>query len=354
MQDALERQAASCRHLGSELYGSLLEGLAADHRRGGITCELLRGASTRPVHDALPLRLLGAVHRLALEGHAPEVARHYPSCDGDTRLGDPTGPVLAAMREHAPAIRAALATQVQTNEPARAVAIATGLSHVTRTTRLPLHTLEIGASAGLVSRWPHYRLDDGHSATGPPDADLRFGPEWFETSARLEPSITVLSRRASDVAPMQPENDEHATRLLSFLWPDQTDRIDRLRRALGIAAADPLDVEQADAGEWLGRLLAAPPVEASATVVFHSIVWQYLSEPTRHRIHTAFSTAARWATPERPVAWVRMEPATAEHADIRVTIWPTGEERVVAMVGYHGRGLRWTAPTSGGAGRQPS
>jgi hypothetical protein len=38
-----------------------------------------------------------------------------------------------------------------------------------------------------------------------------------------------------------------------------------------------------------------------------------------------------------------MEPFSAEHADLRVTTWPGGEETRLAEVGYHGGAIRWLA-----------
>jgi hypothetical protein len=36
-----------------------------------------------------------------------------------------------------------------------------------------------------------------------------------------------------------------------------------------------------------------------------------------------------------------MEPATPDHAEVRLTTWPTGEQELLAQVGYHGADIRW-------------
>ena len=52
--------------------------------------------------------------------------------------------------------------------------------------------------------------------------------------------------------------------------------------------------------------------------------------------------AGESATPDAPIAWLRMEPA-GEMADLRLQLWPGGDDEVLADVGYHGRPIRWRA-----------
>jgi hypothetical protein len=36
-----------------------------------------------------------------------------------------------------------------------------------------------------------------------------------------------------------------------------------------------------------------------------------------------------------------MEPADLDHASLRITTWPAGEDELLAEVGYHGANIRW-------------
>jgi hypothetical protein len=54
----------------------------------------------------------------------------------------------------------------------------------------------------------------------------------------------------------------------------------------------------------------------------------------------ALFAAGEKATANAPIAWLRMEPA-GEMADLRLRLWPGGEDEVLAEVGYHGRPIRW-------------
>ena len=59
--------------------------VVADLRTGGVTAELLTGRGDDPVGSALALRFLGSVHRIVLDGRAPDLAAFYPSMGGVER-----------------------------------------------------------------------------------------------------------------------------------------------------------------------------------------------------------------------------------------------------------------------------
>ena len=77
----------------------------------------------------------------------------------------------------------------------------------------------------------------------------------------------------------------------------------------------------------------------------HSIVWQYLDAPTRTGCARCWRTAAPRATAAAPLAWLRMEPPPPgsperELAELRLTLWPGADERVLGHAGYHGVPVR--------------
>ena len=77
-----------------------------------------------------------------------------------------------------------------------------------------------------------------------------------------------------------------------------------------------------------------------ATVLFHSIVIQYLAPEERDRFKAVVAEAGARASADAPLAWLRMEPA-GERAEVRITTWPGGEERLLARAGYHGTPLEF-------------
>ncbi len=337
--EAIAIQREGCLASGSPLYGRLLDAMATDHAAGGIIAELLDGRVERPLHDALALRLLGAVHRIVLDGRAPELGRFYPSVGGSD-VGDPVPAFLATVTIRRDEVQQGLARGVQTNEVGRAAVLAPGFALVARRSGLPLRLREVGSSAGLLLRWDRYGYVAGGVALGDPASPLVFDDAWLDPVPDLSGPVVVADRRGCDIAPLDAGSPDGQLALLSFVWPDQADRLDRLRAALVVAAEQPVAIDQADAGAWVASQLAVP-APGEATVVFHSIVLQYLPADGRRHLRAALEAAGAAADSSAPLAWLRMEPAGAT-ADLRLTWWPGGEEEVLARCGYHGREIRWS------------
>lgn len=340
LDENLRFQRDACADLGSTVYPTLLDGILADVAAGGVCAAVLGPHAGDTANSALPLRFLGSVHRLVLDGVAPALAAHYPSVGGTpgpTLVAD----FLATVAERRPEIEELISLGVQTNETGRSAALVGGYAEVARRGGLPLRVLEVGASAGLNLRWDRFWYDTGASTFGDPASGVRFEGWWEGEAPDLASGATVASRAGCDRNPLDITTGDGRTTLRSYVWPDQVERLARLDAALDVAARVPATVEAADLGEWLeGRL--AEPAPGLATVVVHSIVWQYVSRESRDRMRAALRAAGERSTPESPVAWLRLEPA-GPTADLRLTWWPGGGEEVLALAGYHGRPVRWGA-----------
>jgi hypothetical protein len=334
--ESLRFQAQACRAIGSPLYADLLQRAAADFDSGGPTAELLRGQEDGPGPSALALRLMGAVNRLVLGGDEPALAALY---------GDPDRDEAAAWREfrsvlerNVDLLHDLVRLPVQTNEIGRCAALLPGFFSVARATGLPLRILEVGASAGLNLAWDLYRYVAPEPLWGPPGSPVSI-PCELEGGAPFPdpPQIEIAERRGCDSAPIDPTTPEGRLALLAYVWPDQLDRVERLRAALRIAAEFRTPVENASAAPWTERVLNEP-APGRATVLFHSLVMQYLSEQERAALRQHIELAGARASADAPLAWLRMEPG-GDRADVRLSIWPGNEDRRVARAGYHGSPL---------------
>jgi hypothetical protein len=91
----------------------------------------------------------------------------------------------------------------------------------------------------------------------------------------------------------------------------------------------------------------AAPAAGVATVVFHSIVWQYFPDAVRAAVVATLVEAGARATADAPLAWVRLEPAHGmAYCELRCTTWPVGEERLLATAGFHAGRVNWVAASA--------
>jgi hypothetical protein len=308
LADAMRWHAGWGEKLGSPMNAALLQRLAEDVEAGGVSWRVLESQSDLPKRS-LPLRFLGAIHRLVLEGALPELAQYYPSAGGIADADAAWIAMIAVLERHGELIRNRIPANVQTNEVGRCAALLPGFREVVRATGLPLRLLEIGCSAGLNLRFDHL-LD--------------------------YPDLSIVERRGCDLNPIALDEDGRLT-LLSFVWPDQAKRFAELSRAIEIARRVPATIERADAIEWIGPQLANRG-HGTATVVFHSVVWPYLTQEQRDRFSQIMQEHGERATADAPIAWLSMEPG-GEEAQVDLTIWPGGVRRTVATSSFHGRNV---------------
>ena len=293
------------------------------------------------VEDVVALRCCGAFHSLARrsEGHAlAALYPPYPMPETDM-LWQSVQTTIAA---HDAFLTSFLDGPPQTNEVARSGILLGGFLTIARETSMPLAIFEIGASAGLNMLFDQYRYDltDG-LVWGNEEAPVIIPCAWSGQTPRLDTSMTIVSRRGCDMKPINPADPNHRARLLDYIWPDQVARLARIEAALAAVAASDVAVEAADAADWVVRTLPASGPPSQCRVLFHSIMWQYLPETTRSAILAHIQTCGSSATSIAPFAWLRLEAHDGEQSALRLTLWPGGQERIMARAGYHGSSAHW-------------
>ena len=344
---ALDSQADACALLGSAFSARVLRLAAARADAGGALARLLdpwREADLRRImEDVMPLRLLGGLHYLTLAGQAPGLEAFYPpkgEAGDDGALADA---LAAAAEARFETLATFMASAPQTNEVRRSLCLLGGFLTVAAETGLPLRCLEIGASGGLNLNWDRYRYALGeHGAWGDAGSPVRLDAAWSGGSPPLDAPVRVDSRAGCDLRPIDLASPEAALRLQAYVWPNQPDRLARLRSAIDVARRHPPPVERADAGAWAADHVR--PRAGRAVVLFHSVVWQYLPGETQARVADAVAAAGAEARSDSPFAWLRMEPDPDDPTgpmQVRLTLWPGGEARILASVHPHGAMVHW-------------
>lgn len=339
----MRAQAGQCRRAGSPLTAAILVGAAGDLEAGGPTEALLGPLEDHPAGSVPALRLAGALHRLVLERRAPALAVHYPS------VGGTPGEVWPAAREvigsQLDTMRELVRRPVQTNEVGRSSGLLGGLLHIARDTGLPVRLLELGASGGLNLLVDHYAHEvDGDIVLGDPGSPVRLVPAWQGNLPPYDIPLEIVERTGCDPFPLDPTSAADRLTLTSYVWADQVDRFERLRTALQVAAAHPPRVERLSAALFLQRELAAPR-PGVVTVVWHSVVRQYLDPQEQGRVTTLLDEAGGRATRQAPLAHLALEPERVGGGSsifgVVLRTWPGGGVRRLADCEGHGPPFRW-------------
>lgn len=346
-----DTQAIGCRQLGSSLWAEMCVRLASDLRNAGPTWDLLESSAGTRWGLALPLRLLGGLHRLALTGGAAALAATLPSCGATTLDADRTWTAMVELIELAPEdLVAALELQVQTNEVGRSAALIIGLARLAERWATSMDLAEIGSSAGLNLQLDRFAYQHGAAVAGTPDSPVHMADVWDRDPGLAALDELVITRRSGcDVAPVDPTSAEGALRLRSFVWPDQTARFARLDGAIRLATETPPTLSSESASMFVPRILERD--RTGGVVIMHSIMWQYVDKQERVVITDAIEAAGAAASAERPVAWLAYEPDpdVRSRASLRLRSWPrvgeggaeaggigAGQPEVLAVGGFHG------------------
>jgi hypothetical protein len=335
-------QAHWCAALGSPFTSHLCTVIADRLDPATALGRRLDGWPGNPKDDALMLRVTGGLHAKVRAGKAPALAALYPpnpTPDADT-LWAALEPQLAGR-----ALLPWLDSAPQTNEVARSAVLMPGFLTIAAETGLPLALLELGCSAGLNLVPDRYSYRLGSRSIGNPDCNLCLEPIWIGP-APPEATLCIAARAGVDLNPLDVADPAQRGRLLAYVWPDQPQRLDRMARAMAITAEDPPEIVAGDAAAFVES--RAHPRDGIATTVFHSIAFQYFPAATQAKVRAHMDQAGATATRRAPLAWLRFEmdssaPGTddTQAPTLRLRLWPSGEDRLLAHAHPHGSLIDW-------------
>lgn len=339
---AADFQIAWCQTNGAPFTARVLEAVRENLSSGGALAGLMVPWPGNPLADALMLRATGALHLMVRTGRAPDLAAFYPG-HGD-KPWDATiagRAIESAVATHRAFVQDILSGPPQTNETGRSAVLMPGYAEIARHTGLPLSILEIGASAGLNLLWDRFAYRYGDRFIGDPNAPVTIDAEWRGPWCNVERLPRVVAKRGCDRAPVDLTAPGTADRLIAYVWPEQKPRLARIEAAIALAQRERPSLEKADAAEWLERQLASR-VEGAATVVAHTIVWQYIAKETRQKIEAHLKATGERSTKSAPLAWLTLEQYAADKLpEVRLTLWPGGETQKIATAHPHGAWIEW-------------
>jgi len=325
------------------LYHAMATGIARDASLAGL---LLHA----PPRQRQPVLLFASVHFLLLLGRADDGLRaHYPNLTPEPDRSDPL-PALRRFcdRHHDELVGLLASRSTQTNEIGRCSLLLPALAIVAAEVGELSH-LDVGTSAGLnllLDRY-HYTYDPGGEVGGASTVELACGTRGGPPIPATLP--TIVERRGLDRCPVDVHDASEARWLEACVWPDQTDRFERLRAALALARDADVDIRTGDA------LRATRPLVTTAAahpVVTNTWVLNYLSGQERRAYLAALDACGR----ERDLSWVFVESPVlvpelpvADRRETASTLvlvrWRDGRRSVdhLARCHPHGYWMQWTA-----------
>lgn len=296
-----------------------------------------RGRS--PLYEACALGVAGDAFTLELLAALPEAKQQPNLLFAALRhvCGTPRDwPAFRTMLcDNAPAVRATmLARRTQTNEAGRCATLLPVLARLPQ----PLALLEVGASAGLCLLPDRYGYDYGMSRLAPGSANAPIFP-CRASAATPVPAAhpRVVWRLGLDLHPVDVADAADCAWLETLVWPEQSDRLDRLRAAIAAARQDPPRVVQGDLLKHLEAGARQAPSEATL-VVFHSAVVAYVAEPALREefIRTVRELGAIWVSNEVPGVF----------PSVRERLTRPGP-RGAFLLAVNGTPVAWTDPHGG-------
>jgi hypothetical protein len=266
----------------------------------------------------LPIRVLGGIHHLVLDGRL---------------RGWSWDAVQEALETEHEWLGCFVAEQpVQTNEVQRCWALLPAFLSLGDGRALEL--IELGASAGLNLVWDRYRYAYAGGTWGDGALTLAGEERAPVPAGLLARRPAVVRRRGIDLHPLDPAREEDVRLLECFVWPDVAERVERLRTALAIAAADPPEILAGDYVDLLPALLADRDPDAR-TVVFQTVSTVYLDADRYAELRRIVDAA--------DVDWISTRRFSEEETGLEGGFELEVGKRLVARMGYHGQWLEWRA-----------
>ena len=271
------------------------------------------------------LLLMAGLHEAVLAKHegSAQLAQFYPTANGtrspdDAELSHILKIAITNLQTHlAHVIQTAT---VQTNETGRG---SSWLLPLAFTSWNQVELLDLGASAGLNLVAEQRRFDFCAKASGEhlltlgnaaeAQMTIEISGDFFPIE-KLEstPQIPqIVGRLGVDLLPFPIQSEADATRLTSYVWGDQPERIERLSQALIVhqtvqQSAAPVQLGAVRLPGELSPFLDKLPSDSTVPLlIYNTYITQYFKNE-RAQLDESIKTWA--AEQQRPVLWIQWEP----------------------------------------------
>lgn len=322
---------------GSPMYERLSQEIANDREMIEFLCQ-------RQWEQPVPNLLLAAVNFLLHKNRQNELSDYYPNHGGTKSFRDDN--LIRIFKkfcmDHSQDLLQLMQSRyVQTNEVRRCVLLRPAFARIVECgERQPMHLVDLGASSGLnliFDRY-HYSYSNGQQM-GPEDAVLRLTCELKSNAKLPEILPEFLDRLGIDLNPIDLTNEDEVLWALSLIWPDQPERLQRLKSAIEVRKNVSLKMERGS-GLSLLPLWSQSSADMRPLCLVHSYTVIQFSIEARQQLEEILLKISK----KRPVWRVELEWFGTPFSELKLSYYANGEKKVhelLAETHAHGEWMDW-------------
>lgn len=218
--------------------------------------------------------------------------------------------------------------RTQTNESRRAAVILPFVAAAAAEFGAPVHVVEIGAAAGLVTCLDRYSYDYGDGVIG--DGSLTVTCENRGGFAMPNAVPGFASRTGVDLAPVDVDDPDAVAWLEALVWPEHAERLERLRAAIAIRRETHVEMIAGDALTALPDVVAGLP--PGPVLIQHTIALYQMDAAWHRDLDDVILAIAD----SRDLARVSFEPSARSLFPLIRTALATSDAPAVAVGHHHG------------------
>jgi hypothetical protein len=319
----------------SDMYQFISKKIASDS-------DLLALASKADQSQPVPNLFLAAVNFLLYKNPSESLIKFYPNHSGRPFSQDGFFETFKSFSlKHENQITKILKTRlVQTNEVRRSSLLLPAVNEVAKIVQSEIALIDVGTSSGLNLLLDQYAYEysDG-TKIGNSDSPLKISCVIKSGILDMK-SIPKLGKRIGiDLNPIDLNDPDEELWTLSLVWPDQVERVERLKLAIQILNRQPIMLYKGDGTVIVPRLTKEIP-KSMAICVMHSFTLNQFSAESRGDFEKMLCDLSI----DRDVWRISLEWLGTESPEMSLDYYSTGKlakRRVLAICHQHGEWMKW-------------
>lgn len=293
----------------------------------------------------MPNLFLGAVHFLLLANLTHELATYYPSINPTIQEDLPFPLFRDFCGANEETIKHILATKIVQTNALNRTAYLMPIVFSLFESGTAINLIDIGTSAGLTLNLDLYEYDYGDKR--------KFGNSLVKINCEIRSgklpkfakNIRINNKIGIDQNPLDVKDSQNALWLKALIWPDRSQRFERMAKAIELAQTSNIQLVKAVEIADFKRIIKAQSID-TLLVVYHTHVLYQFSKEARIAFWQMLDTIGQ----ERDFYYLAAESASVLEYDyglgdvlVELTTYQNGvkSKRLVARTNGHANWVKW-------------